>query len=41
MLTAQEHPDTADVALDTILAKVAAGFVLVAFGLPLLLAAFR
>lgn len=41
MKPAQEHPDTAEVVFDTVLAKVAACFVLVAFGAPLLLALFQ
>ena len=41
MKPAHEHPDTADVVFDAVLARLAAGFALVAFGAPLLLALFR
>jgi len=36
MLSAREHPDTAEVTLDVTLARFAIAFALVAFGLPLI-----
>lgn len=41
MKPAPEHPDTAEVVFDVTLARIAAGFVALMFGVPLLLAAFR
>jgi hypothetical protein len=41
MKTAREHPETAEVTFDTVLARLAVAFTAVAFGAPALLALLR
>jgi hypothetical protein len=41
MPPAHEHPDTADVVFDAVLARIALAFAALTFGAPLLLAVFR